>query len=137
MTVFRSICIVDDSADYRLLLKRLFQRSYPAYSIRLFDNGQALLSELPHIREEIAFVLLDRHMPFLDGHQTLIRLKQEPAYQTIPVVMMSAEASYDEIQNCYRSGANSFILKTDANFNTSDALSLIGQYWLKLNQIAH
>lgn len=81
-----------------------------------------------------SLILLDRHMPELDGHQTLIRLKQHPAYQKIPVVMMSADANQVEIDDCFEAGANSFLLKNNNFDSLKETMSIICQYWLELNQ---
>ena len=56
-------------------------------------------------------------MPGLDGLTTLVHLKEQSAYNNIPVVMMCANASDSEINNFYESGAASFINK-GTNFDS-------------------
>ncbi len=137
MALARFTCIVDDAADYRFLLQQVFSRFLPAYPVHFFASGQALLDELPHMAKKPDLILLDRHMPNMDGHQVLVYLKQHPDYQKIPVVMMSADASYVEIDDCYKAGANSFLLKT-IDFNLlKQTMSAVCQYWLELNQGAY
>jgi len=126
-------CIVDDDADYRLIIQILFKRSFPQYANRFFSGGQDLLDALPQMNQLPNLILLDRHMPELDGHQTLVLLKQHQAYKQIPVVMMSAGPSAQEIDGCYESGANSFLLKNLDAVSLKDALSAICVYWLELN----
>ena len=127
-------CLVDDDADYRLLIQLFFQRSCPEHQIRLFTGGEALLEALPQMSQLPSLILLDRHMPKFDGHQTLEWLKQHPTYKRIPVVMMSADASVKEINNCYESGVNSFLKKSIDPFSMQQSLSVICQYWLDMNQ---
>ena len=50
-------------------------------------------------------------MPLLSGYQTLVALKGQTAYRSIPVVMMSADASALEIKSFYEAGATSFLAK--------------------------
>ena len=134
MNSSRLTCIVEDQADYRFLLQKLFTINFPDYPVRLFPNGKALLEELPQINPMPALVLMDRHMPELDGYQTLLRLKKDPLHQSIPVVMMSAQATPAEIKDCYQAGANSF-LKKQIDFSLlMETISRTGQYWLELNQ---
>jgi CheY-like chemotaxis protein len=136
MKTTRLLCIIDDAADYRFLLQQLFSQSLAAYSVRLFASGQAFLEALPQLSEKPDLIILDQHMPDLDGHETLLRLKQLPDYQMIPVVMMSAQASPEEINGCYHAGANSFLLKP-IDYNTlKETMLTISQYWLELNQEA-
>lgn len=129
----KSIYIVDDQADQRFILQKLFTMSFPQCRLYLFGNGQDLLDKLPELTERPSLILMDYHMPILDGYQTLRRLKQDPAYDLIPVVMMSAEANRTEIQACYRAGANSFLRK-QLDFQLQlEMVSKIGQYWLQTN----
>jgi CheY-like chemotaxis protein len=134
MTPSELIFVVDDSADYRLLLQQVFKRFFTTYSVRLFAGGHLLLNEPPQLHSEPRLILLDRHMPDLDGYQTLLRLKQHPAYQRIPVVMMSADATLTEVEACSKAGSNSFLQKPiDLNL-LKQTISTICQYWLDLKQ---
>ncbi|GAB3642692.1 response regulator [Spirosoma arcticum] len=134
MDSYGLLCIVDDDADYRFLVQQVFSRFLSAYPMRLFPSGKALLDELPQMSEQPNLILLDRHMPDLDGHQTLLYLKQQSAYQKIPVVMMSAHASLFEIEDCYKAGVNSFLFKKSGLAPLKDTLSAVCQYWLELNR---
>jgi CheY-like chemotaxis protein len=123
-------CIVDDNTDYRTLLDFLFRRYCPDHPARFFANGQTFLEELAGLSQLPRLILLDRHMPGFDGHQVLAILKQHPVYKRIPVVMMSAGATEEEINRCYELGANSFLRK-DA---WSASMATVCRYWLELNQ---
>lgn len=136
MTSSAWICVVDDDADYRAIFQLFFQQSCPRHFIRLFAGGQSFLDALPQMSQPPSLIILDRHMPDLDGHQTLEILKQHLSYKRIPVIMMSAHASSSEINNCYESGANSFILKRLDPASLQESLSTICQYWLELNQVS-
>lgn len=110
------VYVVDDTADYRLLIGEIFKRYFPNYSLYLFANGQAFLDELPQMSQKPNLVLLDQHMPQLDGYQILMALKRQPDYRSIPVVMMSSDASHSETSNFYEAGAATFLTKaTDLN----------------------
>ena len=65
------ICVVDDAADYRLILQQVFNRFFPTYSLSLFADGNGFLETLSRLNQLPDLVVLDRHMPGLDGHQTL------------------------------------------------------------------
>lgn len=128
------ICVVDDQADFRLILQQLFKQIIPAYPVRFFASGQALLEALSHLHSPPGLILLDRHMPHLNGYQALVELKAHTAYKKIPVVMMSADASTAEMNECYEAGANSFLVK-QLDFPVLNAMIQgICRYWVKLNQ---
>ncbi|WP_420146653.1 response regulator [Spirosoma sp.] len=130
------VCVVEDKADLRFILKRIFALSFPDYPIHLFEHGQALLDELVLTQVLPTLILMDRHMPVLDGYQTLCQLKQNPAYQPVPVVMMSADASSAEIRELFQAGANSFIRKPIEFSAQMEMIAQVGQYWLQTNQNA-
>lgn len=122
------IYLVDDAADYRHLSETIFKQYMPSYSLRLFESGQAFLNALPLQREKANLVILDQHMPGLTGHQTLMALKQQTDYRSLPVVMMSADASHSEISSFYEAGAVSYLTKPQ-DFNVlKDTLLAACQY---------
>ena len=134
MVSIKAICVVDDQADYRFLLQQLFNRYLPTYSVQYFDTGYALLDELTDLTPKPGLILLDRHMPYFDGHQTLLALKGNSVYKKIPVVMMSADASALEINGCYEAGVNSFLLKKPDLQSMKAMLESVCHYWLETNQ---
>jgi CheY-like chemotaxis protein len=133
MTTEPLVCIVDDAADYRLILKHVFSHHFPAYSVRFFVDGQDFLNKFPYLNPLPNLILLDQHMPHLDGHQTLLWLKEHPIYKKIPVVMMSADASALEIDSCYEAGVNSFLSKSLDFDAMREQMEMVCQYWLVSN----
>jgi CheY-like chemotaxis protein len=140
------IYIIDDAEDFRFLLQQLFARFLPQYSVRFFENGEVFYRQAIAGAERPRLILLDRHMPRMDGLQTLQRIKQ-PAYNnptdeglkgawdTVPVVMMSSINSSETIEECYKAGANSFVTKP-MDFNSlHQTLEGVCSYWLELNQL--
>lgn len=128
------ICVVDDQADFRFLLQQIFYSYLPTYPVYFFDSGYALLDELLDLSPKPSLILLDRHMPNLDGHQTLLSLKGNSLYKRIPVVMMSADAADWEINGCYEAGVNSFLEKKMDFQELKKVVERVCQYWLEINQ---
>jgi len=56
-------------------------------------------------------VLLDIHLPDLDGREVLLRLKANPATAAIPVMVVSADATAHQEQRMWEAGACSYITK--------------------------
>lgn len=128
------VYLIDDRADYRFLVQQVFSRHLSSYSLSIFSDGQSFLDTLAGLDRLPDLILLDRHMPHLDGHQTLLFLKAHPVYRKIPVVMMSDDASVPDIDGCYEGGVNSFLRKPMTFDSLKDQMSLICQYWLEHNQ---
>lgn len=79
----RKILVVDDEMGIRLLLKDLFIQE--GFHVATADTGLEVLKEL----EEQSFdlIILDYHLPVLDGASVIRRLKQNES--TTPLIVMS------------------------------------------------
>ena len=70
------------------------------------------LEALEHIGQaQPDLVLMDACMPRLDGRTTTLRLRAAPATATLPVVMVSANATPANRQESLAAGANAFLAK--------------------------
>lgn len=78
------------------------------------------------------FVLLDVHLPKIDGLQVLERVRDDERTELVPVILFSS--SREDIVEGYRLGANSYVTKP-VNFDRfSEAMRYLGWYWLNLNE---
>ncbi len=79
-------------------------------------------------------VLLDIHMPKVDGIEVLQKIKADARTKTIPVIMLTSSKEHPDIRKSYELGANSYIVKP-VNFESfAGAIKNLGFYWLLLNQ---
>ena len=127
------VCIVDDADDYRFLLETNFKQYLPNCLLHLFTDGEDFLAALPQLSQKPQLIILDQHMPGWSGHQTLIALKQQTIYRSIPVVMMSADATHSEIACFYQAGAAAFLRKSVEFNGLQENLLNAYQYASKLN----
>ncbi len=134
MTQPNRVYLVDDAPDYRSMLRTVFNRFLPAYQLEIFESGDALRQHIQSAQERPRLILLDRHMPGLDGYQILQMLKQHPDWQTVPVAMFSSHTSPEEFDACYRMGANSCLTKPFGLTPLRQLLETTCHYWLAVNQ---
>ncbi len=79
-------------------------------------------------------ILLDLNLPKLDGLEVLQRLRESPRTKAIPVVVFTSSRDENDERECYRLGANNYIVKP-VDFERFDAaVQELGKYWLLLSQ---
>src|SRR5918994_5021166 len=104
------ILIVDDEPGNVQLLKRILVREGYRRVTGLSNPRQAMAL----IQEErLDVVLLDLHMPVVDGYQILesITTSLDPARRTLPVIVLTADATPEARRRVLTSGAADFITK--------------------------
>ena len=106
------ILLVDDS----LTMLRITEKSLKAegYSdIVLAGTGKMALNILDDMVEPylIDLVLLDWHMPEMDGLQVLKHIKKNSAYKNIPVIMLTQEQNKKNVILAIQNGAADYIIK--------------------------
>ena len=101
------ILIVDDTiANLELLTDMLESRGYKA---RAVPNGSLAIQEAE--REPPDLILLDIHMPEMDGYQVCKHLKADPTLEAIPVIFLSAlSETLDKVQ-AFESGGIDYVTK--------------------------
>lgn len=103
----RAVLVADDDPAIVRLIGRLLADEFSV--IPATDGDEAVAAALDR---RPSVVLLDLHMPRLDGHATLLRMRSEPVLRTTPVLIVTGAApSGDDAAMCLRDGAHDFIRK--------------------------
>lgn len=79
-------------------------------------------------------MLLDLHMPKIDGLDVLAQIKADPKTRSTPVVIMSSSDQESDMARSYEAFANSYIVKPVDFKQFTDQVSLLGQYWTRINR---
>jgi putative two-component system response regulator len=102
----RRILVADDEA-VNLKVLAAFLRDMGHVAV-LADCGAAVLQKL---KPDIDLVLLDVLMPGIDGFETVRRIRRDPAYRDLPVIMVTALTGKEDRLAAVAAGANDFIAK--------------------------
>jgi CheY-like chemotaxis protein len=79
-------------------------------------------------------MLLDLHMPKIDGLDVLAQIKADPKTRSTPVVIMSSSDQESDMARSYEAYANSYIVKPVDFKQFTDQVSMLGQYWTRINR---
>ncbi|WP_163931719.1 chemotaxis protein CheA [Paraferrimonas sp. SM1919] len=109
-----NILIVEDSAVNQKLathiLKKIGIKNYA-----LAENGQVALASLQDAQQQpFDIILLDCHMPVLNGYQTSMAIRNGEAgeaVKTIPIIAMTAMIGEQEKQKCLDAGMDDYLVK--------------------------
>ena len=102
-----TVLIVDDIPVNIILLKTMLARTN--VGILTATNGENALEIVRKQKPEL--VLLDIHMPVMDGMEVLKEIKADSELEKIPVIMVSAYTSAEDIERSMSLGASGFIKK--------------------------
>jgi len=99
------IMLVDDEKRFTLPLKKRLSRR--GYDVITANNGMDALRKLKQTSIQVVF--LDVMMPFMDGIETLIEIKN--LYPNLEVIMLTGLASLEDAVACLKYGAADYLMK--------------------------
>jgi len=103
----KSILIVDDEPMARTLLRLMLVRS--GYEVIESIDGQDALDKLRIILPDL--IVLDVMMPGINGFDVCNSIRSMPATARIPVIMLSAKADSESIEQGLAAGATRYLTK--------------------------
>ena len=102
------VLIVDDNATNHIVVSSLLSRVVGEITTAL--NGQEALDQLK--LKQFDLVLMDIHMPVMDGIETTLAIRSEPStYQNVPIIALTADPQYQQARLCRNIGMNSSLGK--------------------------
>lgn len=102
-----TVLVVDDVPINLILVKKMLSKFN--FNVITADNGAQALASIKEKQPDL--LLLDILMPEMDGFEVLRRLRENPEYDTLRIVILSALNSTEDIVKAYQLGANDFITK--------------------------
>jgi len=118
------------------LAKRVFGRRRlfnPIQEARDGEQAIAYIERWEAGERPPVLILLDLGLPKVSGLEVLRRLKSHPQISTIPVVVFTTSADDTDIQEAYRLGCNSYIVKPVEFGKFMEVASQVEAYWCALN----
>jgi len=103
----KKILIVEDEESL-LKLESILLTS-KGYDVRGVLNGQQALDAIGEERPDL--VLLDIMLPEIDGFEVCRRIKENPETRSIPVIMLTAKKSREDMSRGEKVGADWYITK--------------------------
>ena len=102
------ILIVDDFSTMRRIIKNLL-RDLGFTNTTEADDGQTALPVLKS--GSFDFLITDWNMPGMTGIELLKAVREDPNLNSLPVLMVTAEAKKDQIIEAAQAGVNGYVVK--------------------------
>jgi CheY-like chemotaxis protein len=132
------LLIEDNPRDIRLT-QRAFVQAGLEHDLRIVRDGDEALAYLYH---EGAYVdpkeaprpdviLLDLNLPRMGGHEVLQRLKQDPRFKSLPIIVLTTSGRADDIRLAYEAGANAYLLKPVEFARFTEVMGQLVTFWFE------
>jgi CheY-like chemotaxis protein len=135
----RPILLVEDNPMDIDLAILAFEENKVVNSVIICRDGREALDffhahATPEDPQLPAVVLLDLHLPKVDGIEVLREARLHPVWKKIPFVVLTTSRENSDISKAYELGVNSYIVKP-VNFAAfAEVVQHIKAYWLLINE---
>ncbi len=106
LSMKRRILIVDDEEINRLMLGNILEDDY---EVLLAADGSEALNVAKNEKQRLSLILLDLHMPVMDGYEFFEKVREDEALKDVPVIVLTSEKEA-EVRSL-KMGAADFIPK--------------------------
>lgn len=120
------ILVAEDDVFNQKIINQVLKR-YGA-SVILANNGLEALVALE--QDEFDVVLMDLHMPSMNGYEATLAIRKQARYAELPVITLSASVTDEDKRRCLDTGMNDFIAKP---INKVELLATL-ERWLKVRK---
>lgn len=115
--------VVDDSRAMRRIIARYLQEL--GFEVHEAASGLDALVSASKI-EGLRLILLDWNMPEMDGQTLLRRLRDDPQFADLPIMMVTTESEMEQVEVALNAGASEYLMKPFDRQALLEKLLLLG-----------
>ncbi len=131
------VTLVEDSRSEAWLILEALKKDHRKLHVTVLTDGDRAADFLHTAAQDRPYpfrtpdlILLDLSIPRKNGLTLLLEIRATPDLRTVPVVVLTTNASAAEISRCYESGANCVLTKPRELERYIDAVRAVEHYWL-------
>jgi len=138
----KTILLVEDNEDDVTLTLRAFNKINVKNKIVIAGDGEEAIDYLfcrgkfegRDINDLPSVVLLDLKLPKVNGFEVLKAIRKNGNTKYLPVVILTSSKEEQDVVNAYSLGTNSYLRKPVDFEKFSEAVKILGEFWLLLNE---
>ena len=132
----KTVLLVEDSlGDMRLAIEA-FEETNKSVKLRVVPDGVAAMA---YLRREGKYadtprpelILLDLNLPKMGGREVLAQIKADDSLKTIPTIILTTSAAPEDIEECRKLQANSYLRKPIGFEKYDELVRSISNFWLR------
>lgn len=112
----KKVLIVDDEENIVISMEFLIRQA--GYELQIARNGEEALDKVGSFGPDL--ILLDVMMPKINGFEVCRRIRENPTWQAIKIIMLTAKGREVEVTKGLALGVNSYVIKP---FSTKELMA--------------
>lgn len=105
------ILYVEDDAPSRRVMQMLLKFRLRLPTFYIFEDSENFKAKIDALDPLPDVVFLDIHVPPMNGFEMLKVIRENPRYQDVPVIALTASVMNEEVQQLHSSGFNGCVGK--------------------------
>ncbi len=101
------ILVAEDNLMNQKMIQAMFHNL--GLTVHIANDGQQAVHKVHALQPDL--VLMDLHMPNMDGLEAVRQIRANSAYKDLPIVMLSADAFTEQKRTAFGSGINAYLTK--------------------------
>jgi CheY-like chemotaxis protein len=128
------ILLVEDNPNDAELTQRALKKANVGGRLAIVRDGAEALDYLLSDQPKPKVIFLDLKLPKIDGIEVLRRVREDQRTRSVPVVVLTSSQEERDVSDCYKLGANSYVVKPVEFDKFYQAVGDLATYWLVLNK---
>jgi two-component system, cell cycle response regulator DivK len=117
----QKILIVEDTEDNRRIMRDILTDA--GYAVMEAYDGRAAVEIAAESKPDL--ILMDIHLPVLNGYEAAARIKEDPALHHIPIVAVTSYALSGDEEKARAAGCSGYLAKP---FSPRQMLAIVREY---------
>ena len=113
------ILLAEDEPTNQYVFRAILESG--GFEVKIVDNGQAALAEGAQRRPDL--ILLDMMMPVMDGYETARRMSEDPFFDGVPLLALTAKAMKGDAEKTLEAGCDDYMSKPVRRKELLDAVA--------------